>query len=235
MTASLGGRQLGLVRGWAAAGLVAVAVGCAPSPTPRFLTLDAARYPDAFDAAVEAARIVGMPPALRDRRGGVIETDPSIAASILEPWRSGQETLGQALENTLTFQRRRARFEFTAAGAGADPPSGREPPAPLTGPDLFGTRTQPVDFTDYSGTLELRVWVYLERAHTPGLRRSTWTRSKTTRTTSVSPQPRRIDDPVEPTTFWEPIARDTAFEGRLLSAVSRRLRVRSAADMKSRP
>ncbi len=224
MTARLGGRQLGLVRGGGGAGVVAAAAGCAAEPAPQFLTLDAAQYQDAFDAAVEAARRAGLTPSLRDRRGGVIETDPRIAASILEPWRSGHETLGQALENTLTFQRRRARFEFTAAGSWADPPSGREPPRRLTGPDLFGTQTQPLDLTDHAGPLELRVWVYLERAHTPGLRRSTWTSGKTTRTTSVSPQPRRIDDPVETTTFWEPVARDGVFEDRLLIAVRRLLR-----------
>ena len=46
-----------------------------------------------------------------DMDEGVIETQPDIATSILEPWGNDNATLGQATENTLAFQRRRARFE----------------------------------------------------------------------------------------------------------------------------
>jgi hypothetical protein len=43
-------------------------------------------YERAFDAAVEAARVDGLPAALRDRRSGIIETEARIAPSIR--WRA---------------------------------------------------------------------------------------------------------------------------------------------------
>jgi len=140
-----------------------------------------------------------MPPALRDRRSGVIETEAQIAGSVLEPWRTDNASAAQAVENTVAFQRRRARFEFTPAGF-------QEPPR---------------DLTKVPDDLELRVWVFVERASTPGLRRSTWTRSKTTTTQLVAPEG---DTGPAPTTSWTPVTRDVAYERRLLAAVQDGLR-----------
>ena len=194
-----------------------VATGCAPAGGPSHLTIGAADYDPAFDAAAQAAREAGMAPALLDRRHGTIDTQPVAAASIIEPWRGGNASFGQAMENTITFQRRRARFEFAPVdqdGAGQRselPAAGRA--APPAGPDLLGIRTPQRDLTEYDGVLELRVTVTLERAHMPGLRRSTWSRSLTTRTEIIT-----SSEPL-PALFWEPVARDTAFERRLLAAV----------------
>ncbi|MHC4109424.1 MAG: hypothetical protein ACYSTY_15220 [Planctomycetota bacterium] len=212
----MGVRVIGICALFAAAFVV---TGCAPAGGPSYLTLGADRYDPAFDAAAQAAREAGMAPALLDRRHGTIDTQPVAAASIMEPWRGGNASFGQAVENTIAFQRRRARFEF--APVDQDGAGQRSELPEALGPDLLGLRTPQRDLTEYDGALELRVTVTLERAHMPGLRRSTWSRSLTTRTaiiTSSGPQP---------AVFWEPVARDTAFERRLLAAVRETLAQRT--------
>ncbi len=187
-----------------------LATGCSkPAEGPAFLTIDAARYREAFDAAMDASRANDMPPSLRDRRLGVIDTEPSLAGSVIEPWRPGNASLEQAWENTLVFQRRRARFEFT-------PASFREP---QTGgvPDLLGTAGTPLDLTTYDGAVELRVSVVVERSFTPGIRHDTWSSAGTTRAVIRRP----ASSPEKPTQpFWTPVTRDTAFERRLLAEVA---------------
>ncbi len=187
-----------------------MAMGCAKPPQgPAFLTIESARYQEAFDAAMAASRANDMSPTLRDRRLGVIDTEPSIAGSVIEPWRPGNDSLSQAWENTLVFQRRRARFEFT-------PASFREPPGSGVG-DLLGVAGSPLDLTTYEGAVELRVSVVVERSFTPGIRRDTWSSAGTTHTVILRP----VSSPDTPTRpFWTPVTRDTAFERRLLAEVS---------------
>jgi hypothetical protein len=195
--------------------LAAFLGGCARPQGPEVLRIDAGAYHDAFDAAMEASRTHGLPPALRDRRRGVIETQPALAASILEPWRDDNDTLGQSLENTIAFQRRRARFEFAPAGAGPPGAANDSPPRP----DLLGVEARDLDLSTYGGEFELRVQVFVERAHTMGVRRSTWSRRSTTRATIDAP----ASDGDIPAQFWTPVSRDEAFERRLLAAVDHAL------------
>ncbi len=185
--------------------------GCATSQGPAFLTIQPEAYADAFDAAVEAAAVAGLSPIVRDRRSGLIETEPRIAGSLLEPWRTDNASFTQTIENTITFQRRRARFEFAPVLFQPDQPA----VAPLTGPDLFATQDAEVDLSRHTGPLELRVWVYVERAYSPGLRRSTWTRAKTTRTRIIVAE----EEEALRTQYWTPVRRDEAYERRLLAAV----------------
>ncbi|MHC4414190.1 MAG: hypothetical protein ACYS0G_02780 [Planctomycetota bacterium] len=199
--------------------------GCAASSGPEFLRIDSSAYHEAFEAALEAGRAHGLPPTLRDRRRGVIETEPRIAGSILEPWRGGNASLGQTMENTIAFQRQRARFEFTAVGF-HPPAAGDEP---VSGPDTLATTTPGIDLSTYDGELELRVSVQVERAYAPGIRRSTWSRANTTRTTIISPA--AGGEPL-PSLFWTPVTRDPAFERRLLAAVDRRLHGRTEGSGK---
>ena len=175
-----------------------------------------------------------MSPALRDRRGGVIETEPRIAGSVLEPWRDDNATTEQAWENTFAFQRRRVRIEFLTEGF--DPETSDE----LAGPDVIGLDSPLRDLTTYEGRLEVRVLVYLERSYTFGVRRSAWT-------AGARRQARIIDAGVDvsatpPPTDWErqhsiaeqrrgtirssywiPVSRDAAFERRILAAIQQRL------------
>lgn len=197
---------------WMVLACCLAAGGCATSAGPAYLTIDSTAYAQAFDAAIAAARANDMPPALRDRRLGVIETTPSIAGSILEPWRSGNASLDQAMENTVVLQRRRARFEFTPATI-RDAATGGPP-------DLLGLSGPPADLTSFEGAVELRVSVIIERAYSPGIRRSTWSGSGTSHAVIRRP----ASDPEATTkSFWAPVARDTAFEKRLLALVARTL------------
>ena len=142
------------------------------------LSLGGMQYEMCFDEIIRIASDSGMPAAIRDRSGGLVETSPRLCGSLLEPWRQDNANFNQALENTVALQRRRARFEFVPAGFVTPPlvDSSALDGAPLPGSidaALFDMRT-------YDGPLELRVWVYIERAFTPGLRNGTWSRSQLT-------------------------------------------------------
>ncbi len=225
-----GVRLLGL---WLVLGQFA---GCAPAKGPEVLTVSAAEYQQAFDTALDVSRREGMPAALRDRRGGVIETDPRIAGSVIEPWRTDNASFGQAVENTVNFQRRRARFEFARVGFNpqqqppptqpqSTPPQSTQPQSiqpPATQPiaDVVGTNQPEIDLTNDPGPFELRVWVYVERAHTFGVRRSTWSRSKTSVSHIIVPEG---EAPVPAGAVWTPVERDEAYERRLLAMIQDRL------------
>jgi hypothetical protein len=62
--------------------------------------------------------------------------------------------------------------------------------------------------------------VFVERAHNPGVRRSTWTRKATTETALVVPEGERG---IPAGMQWTPITRDPAYERRLLAAVEEAL------------
>ena len=206
-----------LLHGSAVIAAMLCLAGCAAPGGEDVLRIGPGRYAAAFDASLEAARANGMPAAMRDRRAGVIETEPDIAASFLEPWRMDGASITMRFENTLALQRRRARFEFTPAGFRPDADGG---PAPLAGPDVLGLRPAEEDLTRLDEALELRVRVYLERAHKPGLRHDTWTRRKTTRTQilGAGEDPQPLEE-----TYWTPVARDRDFERRLLAAIQKTL------------
>jgi hypothetical protein len=204
----------------AAALPILLSTGCTTPPERGEgpLHVDGERYALAFDAVVEVMRRNDMPAVVRDRRRGVIESATSIAPSLLEPWRVDGASFPTRLDNTVALQRRRARIDFLPVdGERADRP------ATLTGPDLLAVATPPPDLTDFGGVIEVRVRVFVERGHRPGLRRSTWSRRLTTRTTIVPPE-----GPPLPTAFWTPVARDRDFERRLLDSVRASLATRPA-------
>lgn len=199
--------------------------GCASSEQARVessstITIEGVGYSACFDEALLVVRSAGMPPVLRDRAGGVVETAPRIAGSIFEPWRLDNSGLGEGIENTLNFQRRRARFEFVPAGF--NPPPVRDSSV-LSGPALPGSvadGTQDLRF--YEGPIELRVWVYVERSFRPGLQNAAWTRSMTSFSTdSIDRQTagRTTSDESR----WTPVRRDRDYELRLINAFKERV------------
>jgi len=208
-----------------------LSAGCTVPETVNVLYIEPGRYEAAFDAAIEAARANRLPAALRDRRGGVIETEPEIAPSLLEPWVDDGSTLERRVGQTISLQRRRARFEFTPYDAPPPPPEAPPEasleipqdvptlePDPLRGPDLLGLVRADTDRTAHDGPMEIRVRVYVEQSHNPGVRRDTWTRSATSRTVIY---PNGDDEPPLPAVSWTPVVRDHRFEQRLLAAVAR--------------
>lgn len=185
--------------------------GCKTSSGPDVILLDSARYQTVFDAAVAVASSDGMKPVLLDRRSGVIATDPAVAGSFIEPWKPHPSTPRQGLENTLSLQRRAARFEFTPVVMTPSMASNKED---LIGPDLLSSAGK--DLTSFNGPIELRVWVYVDRKYTQGIRRGTWTLSSET-TTKVMP----AEEPWEqvPGSFWTSVTRDVARERAILAAI----------------
>ncbi len=183
---------------------------------PDVIVLDSQNYASVFDAAVAAADADGMKPVLLDRRGGVIATNPAVAGSFLEPWKPKPSTARQGLENTLAQQRRTARFEFVPVMR--EVVVGEHDVEELVGPDLLSSTG--LDLTTYSGPMELRVWVYVDRKYTQGIRRGTWSLRQETRTTVLP-----AEEPWEqvPGSFWMPVTRDVARERDLLASVESHL------------
>lgn len=203
----------GAVRG-AVLAIVAVAGGaCSTMPEgPEVLSVPGDRYAVAFDAAVEAARDAGLPPLVRDRSAGVIETETRIAGSLFEPWTFGEESLEQATENTLLFQRRRARIEFSPEDPASSNLQGAD--APLPEPGVAGAADAPLDLRSATGPLEVRVRVFLERAFVPNLNVNAYSRILSSRYTTPL-------DPAGET--WTPVGRDRAWERRILGELGRRM------------
>lgn len=193
--------------------LATAAAACSTTPEgPGALVVPRDRYEATFDAAVETARDVGLPPLVRDRSAGIIETETRIAGSLLEPWTFGEESLGQATENTLLFQRRRARIEFTPEDPAAVALQGASRPLPE--PGVAGAAAPPLDLRSGSDPLEVRVRVFVERAFVPNLKMNTYSRTLSTRY-------RTPLDPAEE--IWTPVGRDRAWEARILSDLGRRM------------
>lgn len=214
--------------------LISLVTGCesAGKPSPgSSLSLGGIQYDICFDEVIRVASDSGMPAVIRDRSGGLVETSPRLCGSILEPWRQDNANFNQALENTVALQRRRARFEFVPAGFVAPPlvDSSALDGAPLPGSTddgLFDMRT-------YDGPLELRVWVYIERAFTPGLRNGTWSRSQLSFSSDpLAPEKLTLESGATvDLSRWTPLRRDTAYEQRLIGLIRTRLSTLSQSDV----
>lgn len=207
-----------LVLGLAVA-LVGLTTGCA-APSVDRIEIRGDQYDEAFAAAQEATRQEGMPPLLADRTGGVIESRPRLAGSVLEPWRVDHGSMEQFAASTLHKQRRRVRFEFLPVAFVPPAASGGEPlvGAPVPGSEEDLTRT--TDLANFDGPIEVRIWVWIEREQRSGLRRSTWTRAGKAYTTN----PLETIEPGDGTTrspgVWTPVERDVTMEQRLLAEVA---------------
>ncbi len=196
--------------------VVSATTGCAStSQGPDMLVIDSSNYAAAFDAAASAASADGMKPQVMDRRSGLIHTDPAAAGSIVEPWKPVASSARQAILNTLTLQRRTARFEFRPAGFEELP---NTEVGELKGPSLLAGSG--VDLTTYEGPIEVRVWVYIDRQYKRGIRRGSWTLASET-TTKELPADSLWEQ--TPSTFWTPLTRDVARERELLAGVESRL------------
>ena len=189
--------------------------GCSVHQGPDVVFVTSDEYETAFNAAIDVASSSGLKPAFVDRRGGIIETNPAVAGSVVEPWKKGASSPRQTLENTLSLQRRTARFEFRPINMSTEPNTkeGR-----LEGPDLLATTGQ--DLTHYNGQLELRVWVYVDRHFTQGVRRGTWSLNSETVSTVL---PAKEPWEQSRSRFWAPVSRDVSAERTILSAIETEL------------
>lgn len=183
-------------------------------PEPTVLSIAAASYPEAFRAAHATLSDAGFRPELEDRDGGLIESRPLPGGSLLEPWAWADGDPWNGLADTVAWQRRVARFEFVplefrTADAGE-----------VDRPDLPGM-TAPRDLARHDGPIEVRVWVFVERAFKPDLRRSDWTFQLTT--TASNPKRTGSSETGGDPSRWTPIGRDPALEVRLRDRLGERL------------
>ena len=198
--------------------LVTGGLGACQSTGPRALEIPADRYQVAFDAAREATREAGMPALLADRTGGIIESRPRLAGSVMEPWRI-DNTGSQWMTSTLHKQRRRVRFEFLPIDFSPVDPTGTEE---LVGAPLPGSSEEiirSVDLDTFDGPIEIRVWVWIEREQGDELRRSSWTRIDQSYTTNPLETVTPDDGTTRSSGRWTPVERDTVMERRLLAEV----------------
>jgi hypothetical protein len=185
---------------------------------PRVLTVHGADYAAAFDTAMEVAKAHGLRPVVADRETGVIETDARAAGSILEPWRVDNSGLVQALSNTVNFE----RVEFVPAGMSLAPPDPEAPvaPAALPGSDRAEAR---VELSAFTGPIEIRAWVFVEREFRPYQQVGTWTQRQTRYADDPTDRPAKGDDTVSLPGTWTPVGRDEAYERTLMAEIQRRL------------
>lgn len=202
--------------------ICAIWSGCAGHQGPEVISIPADQYQEAFDSAVEVARSHGMRPAFLDRRAGIIETEPVIGGSLLEPWYADNADFNQALRNTLARNRYRARFEFTRTGFKPRTSTDEIPPV-----DLLGVTNEDWDLTENEGLLDLRAWVFEERGNSVGQRRNPWTFIGTSYTYRVPVEGNWDENQVF---FWTPTTRDRSAERRLLAEVSERLDEQEASQ-----
>ena len=197
-------------------GLIVILGGCAGNEGPKIVVVPPDQYQRAFDAAVAVARSHDLQPTVMDRRSGIIETEPVMAGSLMEPWKRGNADFNQAVRNTVSRNRLRARFEFSEPGFRAQDQSDEIPPV-----DLLAATHPNWDLTAATGPLDLRVWVFEERGHSVGQRRNTWTFAGTTYTYHLPVEGEWDESTVF---FWTPTTRDRPAERRILAEVQARLK-----------
>lgn len=220
----------GLLRGIVGMLALAALAGCASKPqadaasaVPSVYELDSSAYQRVFDVAIAIVTEEGLPTELVDRDGGIIETRPAPLGSVLEPW-NWPAGGGGAVESTVNSQRRVVRFEFIPSGFRPRPPDEDRPLLGHRAPGLpYPDGGRGVDLAGYEGPIELRVWVFIERAFTPHLQRSTWTFSQ--RGFAIDPLDFRPigDDTTRARSIWTPIDRSPELERRTLDALRARL------------
>ena len=188
----------------------------AVSAEPVVADVAAAEYDAVFEAAVETLRDMRFEVDRKDRRFGVVTTEPMMAASVAEPWYQDNTTAWQAFEATLHKQRRRVRVELTPA---TTVPSDNDPAA--------GDAA--------SGDYQMQVVVDVERQyhpprpiHTSALARVTYRRA------DRRYRPVETEAGVEES-YWASLGRDERLERRLMEMILRRAQAPETAAAHPQP
>lgn len=209
--------------------LASATAACAPEPVPAVLSFPHGDYGRAFDAAIEAAKAQGLEPVVADRSLGVIETDSRSAGSLLEPWRTDNDGLSDAFAHTVSFERRRARFEFVPEGFSAPEPAAD---ARALGPAIAGSdrADDRLDLTRFDGTIELRAWVFVDRAFRGNQQIGRWSLSEQRYAQDPTEAPLPEDQSTRAPTEWTPIGRDVPYERRLTARIRQAMAQAQPAD-----
>ncbi len=205
--------------------LAILAAGCAVTPDVppaqadgAEITVAAADYPRAFDAAIAATRADRLEPVVADRAMGVIETDARVAGSLLEPWRTDNDGIGGGFAHTVNHERRRARIEFVPEGWAAPVP---DPSSPIQSAAIPGTDRAEArfDLSAPKGPVEVRVLVFVDRSFVANKQIGTWTLSQVSYARDPLDTRDARDATTRAPTRWTPIGRDPAYERRLAERI----------------
>jgi hypothetical protein len=178
--------------------LAALLAGCRAASDSTELTLTAAQYPAAFEAAKDALVASHFELERVDAGSGVITTVAKPSSGLATPWDTEQTTLEQEWEDLLNRQQRRVRVTFepvqaTDGGAAAD-------------------------LRDATGPIVGRVEVTIDRVHRPGWRLET----TSLRFSSFSSDPDLVARGMWPR-YTVPVSQDPLLAARLTERIRERL------------
>lgn len=210
---------------------------------PNPLSVEARDYDLLYQQAIHLLRDEGFVIDQQDYRFGVVTTRPRTAPTLFEPWHDDNTTPAQALDSTLSHQRRTVTVTLKP-----DPSAAREQivldveSIGFTGPeaavrDIDAALDQsPASVTRYDRYL-LEVAVVIERQQRP-LRRLTGSMAGRNLFSSLSAVPGEWQDQGITAQYWLAEGRDLPLEQRLLQALLRRAQATAAepsADGRSEP
>lgn len=202
------------VAAWALLTLTWLA-GCGRQPVniDNPIGLSTGEYHDVFDAGVAVLRDYRFELNRRDRRFGVITTQPLTASSVIEPWYPDNTTSDQVLESTLNHDRRTVRLMIEPIDGGPMDRTATAGAAPTT----------PLAY-------QLRLEVLIERQHVPDQPLHTAVVGglgfvRDTTTTHAYASERGSE-----TAYWYPIGRDALLEQRLVRDILNQANLQRAAE-----
>ncbi|QNN21098.1 hypothetical protein HED60_02040 [Planctomycetales bacterium ZRK34] len=103
--------------------VIVFAAGCSQAvpDVSNPIPIATGEYDRVFDAAILVLRDEHFVVARKDRRFGVVTTEPRVAASAFEPWNTDNTTTAQTTESTLNLDRRTVRVMINpVANAGGE-------------------------------------------------------------------------------------------------------------------
>jgi hypothetical protein len=196
--------------------LVLLIQGCAGIPGPRDFAVASGRYAAAFDAARDTLISRRFELERIDARAGVITTRPKSTSGLATPWDTEQGSLDQEVEDFFNRQQRIVRITFEPS----DPnPASIAPAASGSPTDPQHVEHEPDDLRAYSGPLNARVEVVIERLHRPG-----WQLEPgAIRHSSYAEDPALIDRGMWPT-YAVPFSQDPDLAGRIAGEIEQRFK-----------
>lgn len=179
-------------------------VGCAKPvvSVANPFEIDHSEYGRMFRASVSALRDLGFEVSLQDYRFGRIETSGLNSPTVFEPWRGTNSTAGQAVQSTVSHERRRVVIRLAPRTTG------------LNGSDVTAAAYEA------PGAYMLDVKVLMHRQRVTGRNLT----GSTAEQRIFSAQGRSLSrgSSEQRGGYWQPIGRDHELEQRLLNAIVRR-------------